>query len=199
MSPKPLARCARALNVLLATMLVAGCDPEPPRPQRTALFPRDYDPIAGVPDRYHFLYAGAISEEIVNVWEALPYTKIELERTTCFGTCPAYIVSLTADGTAKYHGKQFAARLGEFDGEVDIWDYGHVCWMIEKFKILNGHHIYSANWSDSPTTSIRVTLRESGDTIVISDYGGQGPIELWSLFNAVDAVSSRIQWKAGSQ
>ncbi len=197
MSFNPIARFGLGAIVLITTLLIAGC--EPGTPQRTALTPRDDDPTTGVPDKYHFLYSGGIGyDEIDAVWKALPYTKIELERTECYGTCPSYIVSLYADGTAKYNGRKYAARTGSFDGDLEIWDYGQVCWMIDKFKILDGPRDYSANWSDSATTIIRVTLRESGDLIEISDYGGQGPIELWSLFNAVDAVSSRIEWKPTS-
>ncbi|MEO9934443.1 DUF6438 domain-containing protein [Rhodopirellula bahusiensis] len=186
--------------VLTAIVFVAGCDSETPRLDRTALTPRDYDPRVGVPDEYHFLYEGGVGyDEIDNAWKALPFTRIELERTGCYGACPSYIVSLAADGSAEYNGRKYAKRNGPFDGEVSIGDYGHLAWMIDKFKILNGHHDYSANWTDSATAIVRVTLRESNETIEISDYGGQGPIELWSLFNAIDAVSSRIEWNPRSE
>lgn len=200
MNFNPIARFGPTLFVLIATIFFAGCDPETPRPEHTALSPGDYDPTTGVPDEYHFLYEGGIGyDEIDKVWKALPFIKIELERTECYGTCPSYIVSLTADGRAKYHGRRYAARTGSFDGEVEIWDYGQISWMIDKFKILDGRRDYSAKWTDSSTTIVRVTLRESNETIEVSDYGGQGPIELWSLFNAIDAVSSRVEWKPESK
>lgn len=196
----PFARFSVIAAVLLSAMSVTGCNPDPPQPQRTSLLPRDYDPTADVPERYHFLYSGGIgNDEIDNAWRALPFTKIELERTECYGACPSYVVSLSADGTARYKGRKYAARTGAFDGEVEIWDYGQICWMIEKFKILGGHREYAANWTDSATAIIRVTLRETNETIEISDYGGQGPVELWSLFNAIDAVSNLIEWKATSK
>jgi hypothetical protein len=109
------------------------------------------------------------------------------------------VVSLYADGTAKYNGRKYAARSGEFEGEVSIWDYGQLCWMIDKFQILDGPHQYSAGWTDDTKTILRVRLCESGDTIEISDYGGQGPVELWALFNVVDAVSSRVKWESESK
>ena len=195
----PYARFSMIAAALLSAMSVTGCNPDPPQPQRTSLLPRDYDPTADVPERYHFLYSGGIGNEIDNAWRALPFTKIELERTECYGACPSYVVSLSADGTARYKGRKYAARTGAFDGEVEIWDFGQICWMIDKFKILGGHHEYAANWTDSATAIIRVTLRETNETIEISDYGGQGPVELWSLFNAIDAVSNLIEWKATSK
>ncbi|MEP3932593.1 hypothetical protein, partial [Rhodopirellula bahusiensis] len=75
--------------VLTAIVFVAGCDSETPRLDRTALTPRDYDPRVGVPDEYHFLYEGGVGyDEIDNAWKALPFTRIELERTGCYGACP---------------------------------------------------------------------------------------------------------------
>ncbi|TWT64925.1 DUF6438 domain-containing protein [Crateriforma conspicua] len=181
--------------ILLAALLVTGCNSEPPKPRPTAISPRDYDPTSGVPDRYHFLYSGGIGyDELGSVWKGLPYTKIELERTECYGTCPSYVVTFDADGTAKYNGRKYAARSGVFDGEVEIWDFGQICWMIDRFKVLDGPRDYSANWTDSATAIVRITIRETNDTIEISDYGGQGPVELWAVLNAMDAVSSRVEW-----
>jgi hypothetical protein len=181
---------------LLTGWIVIGCDSTPPRPHRTAIIPKDYDPIVGVPDQYHFLYSGWIErDKVEGIWKSLPYTKIELERTTCLGSCPSYIVTLNADGTAVYNGRDYATREGRFQGEVEPWDYGKICWMLDKFKILEGPPHYHANWTDAPTTIIRVTYRETNETIEISDYGSQGPIELWALFNAIDAVADRIEWK----
>jgi hypothetical protein len=31
---------------------------------------------------------------------------------------------------------------------------------------------------------------------VVSEYAGSGPIELWALENAIEAVKMRIDWKA---
>lgn len=42
-----------------------------------------------------------------------------LQRTPCFGKCPAYTVTVKADGTALYTGRSNAPREGEFTGKVD--------------------------------------------------------------------------------
>ena len=189
-----------ASSVLIAALLVTGCDTEPPKPRRTAVSPRGYDPTSDVPDRYHFLYSGGIAyDQIESVWKSLPYTKIELERTECFGECPSYVVTYNADGTAEYNGRKYAMRPGVFHGEVGISDFGQICWMIDRFKILDGPRDYSANWTDSATDIIRITIRETNETIEISDYGGQGPVELWSLLNVMDAVSNRVEWAPGAE
>ena len=39
--------------------------------------------------------------------QAMPETSITLERTTCFGNCPAYRVTVTADGTVSFVGHAY--------------------------------------------------------------------------------------------
>src|SRR5205085_722560 len=49
-------------------------------------------------------------------------SEIALERTRCFGTCPAYSVVIKADGTFTYTGKDFVTRKGEHAGTVSQHD-----------------------------------------------------------------------------
>lgn len=190
-----------ALVALAPLLTLSGCGSEPSQPSpRTAISPQGYDPTVGVPPHYEFFYSPGISpDKVPDTWKALPYTRIELERTACLGQCPSYVVTFHADGPAHYTGRADSPRIGEFDGEVAIWDYGQICWMIDRFKILAGPREYRANWTDAPTTIVRITQRDTGETITISDYGAQGPVELLALFNSLDAVSNRIQWSRSSE
>lgn len=36
-------------------------------------------------------------------------TVVTLERTPCYGACPSYTVALLADGTVRYHGREYVA------------------------------------------------------------------------------------------
>lgn len=65
---------------------------------------------------------------------------------------------------------------------------------IDKFKIFSAARKYKANWTDSTTAIVRATLRKTNETIEISDYRSQGPVELWALFNAMDAAFNRVEW-----
>ena len=46
-------------------------------------------------------------------------TIITLERTACFGTCPAYHVTLYGNGTVVYEGESFVAVNGAQKSQVD--------------------------------------------------------------------------------
>ncbi|UPM53656.1 DUF6438 domain-containing protein [Gottfriedia acidiceleris] len=41
------------------------------------------------------------------------FTTIFLSRTMCYGTCPVYDVEVKNDGTVKWNGQMYVARLGE--------------------------------------------------------------------------------------
>jgi uncharacterized protein DUF6438 len=44
---------------------------------------------------------------------------VSLERTMCFGACPAYVVSLYSDGSVEWRGKSSVGTKGEAHGKVD--------------------------------------------------------------------------------
>lgn len=153
-------------------------------------------PIDELPEHYRFLRSFGIEEKDYEATKtALPYVEIQLERTECFGMCPSYIVTLRRHGTAEYVGREFAPRNGKHNGEIDLFSFARLCWAIEKFKLANGPREYSARVTDMPTAYLRVKGRDSDLSFQIRDYGGQGPIELWTIHAAIDGVAGRIKWQ----
>src|SRR5580692_12083309 len=45
-------------------------------------------------------------------------TEIGIERSGCFGTCPAYTFIVRSDGTFLYHGDSYVARKGDYTGTI---------------------------------------------------------------------------------
>jgi Domain of unknown function (DUF6438) len=46
-------------------------------------------------------------------------TVITLERTTCFGTCPSYKLSILRDGTVNYEGREYVRVKGTAHSKID--------------------------------------------------------------------------------
>ena len=46
-------------------------------------------------------------------------TKITLERTACFGSCPVYKVTIFNDGTVRYKSRHLGSRKGTVDDNKD--------------------------------------------------------------------------------
>jgi hypothetical protein len=148
------------------------------------------------PARYAYLHEGSIpggTEDDVRA--ALPFARIELERTVCFGACPAYTVTLERDGQARYVGQHNASRQGHFVGSVDAFSFGRLCFLLERQGFTALKPDYSAPWTDDSTCYLRVWRDLAEKPITVRDYGDYGPIELWGLQEAVDAVGVRIEWK----
>ena len=176
------------LGCVTTALLLASCsvdrvqDPIPGRP-------------VGVPPQYAFLYDGGIDhEEVPHRWRDLPYESITLERQGCFGTCPVYTATLRKGGEADYKGEAFVDHQGHWAGEIDIWDYARLCYLIDELRFSELATRYAAPWTDSETVVITVVPSKGGPALAVSEYGGYGPPELWALQLAIDAAAARVKW-----
>jgi hypothetical protein len=148
---------------------------------------------AAVPAEFRPLYEGGIQrDKVPDVWAGLPYDRIDLERTVCFGTCPIYRVSLFRGGRAEWSGVRYTERMGDFEGKTNVFDYGKLCYLLKKVGFDQLPQLFTADWTDSPT--FIVTVAGAGKTKTVSDYSGVGPIELWAVQQTIDALGQRIQW-----
>jgi hypothetical protein len=72
-------------------------------------------------------------------------TSVTLRRGLCFGTCPMYEVTLTAEGSATWHGERFVDRLGYHEGQVDVNDFGRLARFIQRADFFGWEPEYLAN------------------------------------------------------
>ena len=149
--------------------------------------PQDWPPL------YRFIHDGDYGD-MPSKLAALPFSRIELERTTCFGACPAYTVTFHRDGQAEYVGREWAPREGTFSGEIGPFSYGRLCLLIERSGFEKMKSKYFREETDHANAYVRVWLTDSAEPIVVRDYGDYGPIELWSLQEAIDSVASGVRW-----
>ena len=87
-------------------------------------------------------------------------------------------VTFHTNGTAEYHGKAHVPNIGTYTGEIEVWDFGRLCWTIDRFKLQKLSPDYSANWTDDTTATLTVTNGDSEPVIKISDYGRQAPYRI---------------------
>ena len=108
-------------------------------------------------------------------------------------------MSLFRNGRAELHaeewrGNTWHGKKGDYSGEVDIFDYGKLCYLLQQNRFDAMPGLYGGNWTDAPTTI--VTATKKGATKTVSDYSHIGPIELWSIQQAIDAIAEDIRWSA---
>jgi hypothetical protein len=100
---------------------------------------------------------------------------------------------LHRDGKAELNAQDHLPKLGRFAGEVDIVDYGRLCYLIENSHFNELRPSYKGAWSDDATCIVTVTTGTTSKEV--SDYGNAGPIELWAIQELLDGIRHKIEWK----
>lgn len=129
-----------------------------------------------------------------------------LERTVCYGTCPAYLLTIYGDGTVEYRGYENVLveglRIGEISRE-------QVQALVETFQridffslqdayecapvVINGQKLCE-EVTDLPSTYVSITI---GDNVKrVLDYHG-APEKLRDLEALIDDVVYETRWTAG--
>jgi hypothetical protein len=108
-----------------------------------------------------------------------------------------YEATLYRGGKARYTGTRFVERIGSFQGEVTIQDYGRLAYLMDRFAFMALPDSFSGPYTDLPGATMAASRRPGG-LKAVHDYGYVGPVELWTLMEVFDGVLGRIQWeKAG--
>ena len=125
---------------------------------------------------------------------------ITLERTSCFGECPAYSVSIDARGTVTYEGKDHVRVQGRQLDRVDVSRVAALAATVERIGFFKMEEQYrteqspagiSLQVSDRPTTY--VTVRSHGRSKRVEDYLN-APAELRQLEEQIDETAGTQRW-----
>jgi hypothetical protein len=132
---------------------------------------------------------------VVTAQDSEANVAITLERTPCFGTCPAYTVTIMDDGTVIYEGQNFVETMGEQTSEIDPET---VASMVEAFTnagYFEWDEAYDTQTvSDLPTVTTSVT--RDGETHRIVRYTGDSsaPLALPYLEWWIDVMTNTQLW-----
>lgn len=168
-----------ASGLIMFAMAVAGCAPAgAPANDRTTL-----------PERYRYLQGVmVVDHDLPAVRSRLPYARIEFSQSSPWGFGGPTIV-LERDGIASMSGTPPRT------GKVSIFDFGHLCCLIERIGFETFEPRYAWGGFDATTFTLKVWRAPDAEPIVVEDYGGVGPPELWVLRTAIEGVASHIDWK----
>lgn len=187
-----LANSAGRLTALCAaSLLIAiGCENRPEHRAR----PTTTLDKSSIPAIYRPLFEGGLGfAEVDSLRASLPYKSITLSRSPCFGDCPVYDVTLRSDGKATLKSNQYLDEIGTFEGEVNIFSYGKLCYLMDRLEFSKFQPQYEANWTDATTVTITASTKDC--EITVSDYSEIGPVELWAIQQTIDNIRHEIEWK----
>lgn len=121
--------------------------------------------------------------------------RISMERTECYGTCPAYFVEVRGDGTAIYEGRSHVTVLGKHQYRVDP---AKVAQLVERARgadLWSAERRYAAAITDNPTTTLWIAFGKQEREIV--DYAGERvgmPVAITGFQDLVDELAGTRQW-----
>ena len=134
-------------------------------------------------------------------------TLITLQRSVCYGACPDYKLTISADGTVTFEGHQFVRVKGKAKKMISAEQLRQLIAEFEKAKYFSLNDKYETErdgcpevWTDNPwvVTSIRI----NGKSKSISHYHGcrenRGnalyPKGLTELESKIDQIVGTKQW-----
>ena len=125
---------------------------------------------------------------------------IALERTSCFGDCPIYRVTIDARGNVIYEGRKFVAVSGRRTGRIPVARVAAILATADRigffelrdhYRTVRGPDGSETVVTDLPTTI--VTITRAGVTKRVEDYYG-APRALQELERQIDEAAGTSQW-----
>lgn len=122
---------------------------------------------------------------------------ITLERTPCFGACPAYKLTLHGDGSVVYQGQSNVAVEGRHEAAISPEKVQELLAEFERvdyYSFKNEYHDPFASMTDFPTTI--TSLTRDGRRKTVRHYHGDmsAPGELTALEFKIDEIANSAQW-----
>lgn len=120
---------------------------------------------------------------------------VELQRSVCYGPCPAYTVRISADGRVTWNGESSVLTKGEASKSIPA---AQAKTLIERFRTpefwsLCDH--YSQMVTDSATYKTTVSI--GGNVKRVSDYDDSAPEFLRTLGGQIDLAANTHLWRHG--
>jgi hypothetical protein len=123
---------------------------------------------------------------------------VRLSRTQCYGTCPAYTVTVKADGAVSFVGQKFTKTEGQAEGQIDQVKLRQ---LIQEFKNANFFALEDSYTersvgdcsTDGPTFTTALTI--NGTSKEVQHYTGcEAPDELDALEDKIDEIVGTERW-----
>ncbi|HEX2488543.1 MAG TPA: DUF6438 domain-containing protein [Blastocatellia bacterium] len=126
--------------------------------------------------------------------------KITLERTECFGFCPVYKLTITADGSVVFEGRRFVKQEGVTISSVSPERLKQLMAEFDRVNFFSLEDDYSEIRLSCPTDqpSAVTSIRIKGKSKTVNHYLGclepKVPKGLTELENKIDEIVNTAQW-----
>jgi hypothetical protein len=132
-----------------------------------------------------------------------PDTIITLERTACYGTCPIYTITISADGSVVFEGRRFVKRVGMAKSIISKEQVRELLAAFEKINYFDLRDRYEEpgdgckQWATDHPSAV-TSIRTNGKSKSVRHYHGCRGVEvlaeLETLEQAIDDAVNSAQW-----
>jgi hypothetical protein len=130
-----------------------------------------------------------------NFYGSDPDTVIMMKKTSCYGDCPVYQVSILSNGTLSYHGKRNVERKGHFSASISLSKIRKIDQRMDNISILNMANHYPEEGEDILDISniILLTQFKSKKKEIFINHGA--PEELMNFVSYIEQIVESVDWK----
>lgn len=141
---------------------------------------------------------GSPEAPLSNIAPAAPAHELlaSLQRTECYGTCPAYTVTVYRDGAVEYVGDKYVKTTGKAEGHATPAQLEQLKALFDEQGYLTLHDAYTdESWTDMPSATTSYAP-PGGVTKQIRHYLGDehAPKALAEIENGIDRILDTKRW-----
>jgi len=125
---------------------------------------------------------------------------IALRRTSCYGACPAYTVTLDGSGVVQFVGDAFVLVPGHHRAHVSRETVQALVNAFRRADFLSANESYEATVTDNPSQTITLRMGETTKTVI--DYVGIEagmPDAVRELEQQIDDAAGTRRWVTGNE
>jgi hypothetical protein len=134
-------------------------------------------------------------------------TLITIRRTVCFGTCPDYTLTIAADGSVIFEGREYVRTKGTAKSTISLETLRQLIGEFDRVKYFSLNDRYESRkdgcpevWTDNPSaiTSIRINGKSKSISHYYGCQAGTGtsiyPKDLTLLETKIDELAGSDRW-----
>ncbi|HTD23235.1 MAG TPA: ankyrin repeat domain-containing protein [Terriglobales bacterium] len=132
----------------------------------------------------------------IHNWKSV---RITLQRTGCFGACPAYQVEIQGDGTVLYEGKAYVAVQGQHHGSISQETVHQIVDAFREADYYSLRDKYICEVTDNP--AYETSMEIDGRLKKVMDYVGEEvgmPFAVSKLEESIDRLANTERWTKGN-